>query len=332
MIGKNEPFSPVVVIGLPRSGSTLATAILNQSSTHYVLNDAYFLQEIDKSQSWDGFATPDDAHALRAQLVNRIVLRSAVHSAQTIANSSPMPEQALENLLANLAGDRPATASWGEMMSSILGRAAEAAGKAAWGWNTPQDIYHIDRILEAFPNTRFIVVMRNPFDVLRSFHYRPNKTARNRYHPAAQARAWKKAIEIFEKKKRQFPDQIMLIRYEDIAKNTAGEIVRINDFIGADIPHNLDISELGSNSSFSANSNQDKQAGNNISKVEEWLADIFIGNARNRYGYTEPQKKFSSDGLLYLLSQSSAFLNYYGRTALTDKNVRKRIMRFLGKS
>lgn len=331
MIGQKEPFSPVVVIGLPRSGSTLTTAILNQSSTHYVLNDAYFLQEVDKSQSWDGFATAEDALALRTQLVNRIVLRSAVHSAQTIANSSRMSEQALDGLLGSLSEDQPVAASWAEMMNSVLGRAAEAASKAAWGWNTPQDIYHIDRILKAFTNARFIVVMRNPFDVLRSFHYRPNKTARNRYHPAAQAKAWRKAIEIFEKKNRQYPNQIILIRYEDITNNTADEITRINEFINADIPKGLNITELGSNSSFRENTNKNKQAGKNISKAEEWLADILIGNARNRYGYTDPKKQPSVDGLVYMFLQTTAFLNYYGGKALTDKNVRKRITRFLGK-
>ena len=90
-------FSPVVVIGLPRSGSTLTTAVLNQSTTHYVLNDAYFLQVIDASNSWDGFALPEHAKAFKNQLVDIIVRRSAVHSPKTITNSSRMPEQALDN-------------------------------------------------------------------------------------------------------------------------------------------------------------------------------------------------------------------------------------------
>ena len=36
---------PVVLVGLPRSGSTLLTAIVNQSPDHYVLNDLYYLPD-----------------------------------------------------------------------------------------------------------------------------------------------------------------------------------------------------------------------------------------------------------------------------------------------
>ncbi len=173
--------------------------------------------------------------------------------------------------------------------------------------------------------------MRNPFDVLRSFHHRPNETARRRYHPIAQAKAWNKAFEVFEKKKLQFPDNIMLIRYEDIVKDTPKQIARINNFIGSDIPEGLILNELGSNSSYRANPNDKKQAGKNISKMEQWLAEIIVGKARVRYGYDEPVKEFFFDGLAYLLLQTGSFLSYYTRAALLDTNVRKRIVRFLSK-
>lgn len=324
-------FSPVVVIGLPRSGSTLTTAVLNESTTHYVLNDAYFLQVIDANNSWDGFALPDHAEALKAQLVDVIVRRSAVHSPKTITNSSRMSEHALNKLLDTLSNEQMVDNSWENMMSSVLGQAAKAAGKTAWGWNTPQDLYHIDRVLKRFPKARFIFVMRSPFDVLSSFHHRPNELARRRYHPIAQAKAWNKAFEVFEKKKIQLPDQIMLVRYEDIVEDTPNQIARINNFIGSDIPEGLMLNELGSNSSYRAKSNNKQQAGKNISKTEQWLAEAIVGKTRVRYGYNEPPKKFSFDGAVYLLLQTGSFLSYYASAALLDKNVRKRIVRFLRK-
>lgn len=324
-------FSPVVTIGLPRSGSTLTTAVLNQSTTHYVLNDAYFLQVIDANNSWHGFALPEHAEAFKSQLVDIIVRRSAVHSPSTITNSSRMPEQALNQLLDAFTNEPVEGTSWASMMSNVLGRAAQAAGKTAWGWNTPQDLYHIDSVLKSFPKARFIFVMRNPFDVLRSFHHRPNETARRRYHPLAQAKAWSKAFDIFEKKKARYPDQIMLLRYEEIVNDTSGQIMRINQFIGADIPEDLKLDDLGSNSSYRASPNEKKQSGKNISKMEQWLADIVVGDVRKRNGYDEPQKTFSLDGLGYLILQTGSFLSYYASAALLDVNVRKRIVRFLGK-
>jgi hypothetical protein len=65
--------------------------------------------------------------------------------------------------------------------------------------------------------------------------------------------------------------------------------------------------------------------------MEQWLADIVVGDVRKRNGYDEPQKTFSLDGLGYLILQTGSFLSYYASAALLDVNVRKRIVRFLGK-
>ncbi|MEC4985999.1 MAG: sulfotransferase [Oscillatoria sp. PMC 1068.18] len=47
--------NPVILIGMPRSGSTLLTRVLNESSeTLFLVNDFYYLQHVD---SVNGFNT-----------------------------------------------------------------------------------------------------------------------------------------------------------------------------------------------------------------------------------------------------------------------------------
>lgn len=318
---------PVILVGMPRSGSTLTTALVNRSRRHYVLNDAYLTQIVDKAEAWEGKLRPETKVELVQFLSGLVSRRAGISGKKTVANSSFIESKSLQNLL-DLYGEEEVSKvsrSWGEAIALLLGLAAAHAGKRIWGWNTPQDIYHLDRILASFPKAKFVCVMRDPHSMLRSFHNRPNTRARQRYHPAIQAIAWRKAARLAIKAKDRMPNQFFTLRYEDLINDTAGMISRLNEFLGSDIAPEIDLKLIGSNSSF----RNQEQRPEEIAPIAQWIADVILYDARSQLGYRSPKLKFSIKGGISLIAQSVTFLFYYAVEGVRSGDIRKRIWRFL---
>ena len=329
---------PVVLVGLPRSGSTLCTAMLNEAPELYVLNDAYILQEVDATGSWGGFKKPEHAQAMLDQITAMVKQRSAVVNKKTITNSSRMSAEALEQVLTEIAPGKVPTDGWPVLMEHAMSTAARGAGKTRWGWNTPQDLYHINKIKKAFPDALFLFMMRDPFAVLRSFKFRPREEALRRYHPLAQASAWRRAIKAYDTAKEKYPESVLMVRYEDIVKDTRNQIVRMNAFLETSIPEDLQLDSLGSNSSYrfttpeGADPAPEKSVPKPLGEVsgfEQWAADRIVYDARRSVGYDSDLRKLSLSGFGGFTKQSMVFAQHYGMGFLTDKNTRKRVLRFI---
>ncbi len=61
--------------------------------------------------------------------------------------------------------------TWSSLLGSIMEYNAHLFGKKIWGYNTPQDYLHLPRLQQAFPQAKFIFVMRDPREVMRSYKY-----------------------------------------------------------------------------------------------------------------------------------------------------------------
>lgn len=304
--------------------------MLNQAPELFVVNDAYFLQQVDATDSWDGFATPEHARAFLRQLTEMITWRAAVTTSKKLENSSRLTAEQLDHVLAEVTFNKVPQDHWATMMEYVMSTAAAAAGKTCWGWNTPQDLYHIGKIKRAYPEARILFMMRDPFAVLKSFRFRPNAQALRRYHPLAQAAAWKRAIRGYENALVKYPDSVQMVRYEDILAETSEQIRRMNAFLDTHIPEALDLKALGSNTSFRDDKTVARPIRREVSGFECWAADRIVGECRARVGYDEPPKRLALDGLPYFAQQSLVFTRHYAGEFLTNKNTRKRIFRFLG--
>lgn len=320
---------PIVLVGMPRSGSTLCTAVLNQAPEIYLINDAYFLQVVDGRRAWQQFRSDADAEAFVNKIRSMVIKRSAVKSRKTLVNSSRMTEEQLDNACALMSNIEIKGKAWHAILETALKGAAESSGKSKWGWNTPQDLYHIEAINKVFPNSRFIFMMREPFAVLKSFKNKPNEKASRRYHPLAQALAWKKAVKKFHAAQLSYPNQVLLIKYENLASSTSFEIERLNGFLDVSIPTDLELSSLGTNSSFRNKAGSKRIKSQEVSGIEAWLADKIFHRERNSLGYSSPQKRFSAHGGGSLMVQTITFLYYYCAALFLNTDIRKRVFRFL---
>ena len=105
---------------------------------------------------------------------------------------------------------------------------ASLAGKSRWGDKTPAYLHHVNELLAIWPDARFIVLVRDGRDVALSIvglPFGPNNVW-------AAARCWAAGIRRGQETERRHPDQVLTLRYEDLASEPRREVERICAFLG----------------------------------------------------------------------------------------------------
>ena len=320
------PSMPLFVVGQPRSGSTIVTRVLNEPGDYFILNDFYGLQAIDAEGLWD--RTDAEGAARVAEIVfDRIEIRATQEKGKTLEQSIDLSTESVEELRALSLGGWTSGAKWHEVVDRLMTRAAQLAGCANWGWNTPQDHLHLWRLLEFWPKARVLFVLRAPEAVLKSYKNvsGPWHDAR-RYNPATVGFAWKKAAANYRRAKDDIPDQVMLLKYEDLVADTSGSLARLASFLGTPFPQ-MDLAAFGRNSSLDAG----RQL-KTVTKSEVWLAEKIIHSELSELGFPASHPRFTGSGLLTLVASLAGSGLFLTKQVLTDVNRRKRALNFLRRS
>lgn len=324
MLGDLSIQNPVIVVGRPRSGSSIFTRLLNESPDLYIVNDLYYLQYVD---SLNGFSQADAstveklARHLLATLENRARpddLGIAGIECERVLTSENRVE--LETFVEQCI--KEPNHNWASILSSIMQFYATLIDKKQWGYNTPQDYLHLPRLQQTFLNAKFIFVMRNPLEVLRSYKnltYRKGFHDPAYYHPALQAIAWKSAIACYLEN--QHRDNFLLVRYEDLIDDVNGVFADVGNFLGLQFPA-LNLNNYGNNSSFK---NKPKKLP--ITSTEAWLCEQIAGKEMQAAGYSLTNRSPSPRDLGDLLGTTTTSLGYYLRKSILSSDTRKRIIK-----
>lgn len=120
--------SPIVLVGLPRSGSTLLSRILNESLDLFIVNDLYYLQEV---QSIDAFRCSNKKKTghLAAFLVSKLKSRSATNGKRGFVKSLVLTEQNFNNIERYSFKLVQEGCQWDQLMQYILCYAAKLEEK-----------------------------------------------------------------------------------------------------------------------------------------------------------------------------------------------------------
>lgn len=200
---------PVFVMGLPRSGSTLLSRLLNATPDILSVNDLYFLQGVFAEDAADGPLTAEAADRLASRLLEVIDTRSKAKEA-FIGQLQIAPES-LASIRTEVMRSPPT--EWSGLLDALLSRVAAAAGKRRWADKTPQNFYHFERLAAAFPDARFVFLFRDPRAVMASFrHAAGDGHDPRRYHPVVYALYWRSAVRWW----RRFAadTRVTMVRYE----------------------------------------------------------------------------------------------------------------------
>lgn len=317
---------PIVSVGMPRSGSTMLARMLNESPKHYVLNDLYALQIIDATNAWENFADRAAQLAFLEHLRKMIVVRTGLDSPAWIAHCSHLTQSQLDAVLERIEPHNVAFGNWAFTIEFVMQQIGAETGQIFWGWDTPQDHHHIDRIKAGFPRARILFLVRNPAAVLLSYKNQRKKSDADRYNVIAQSLAWRKAMRNYLRAKDKYGESVYLISYEDIVNDTKRSIDLINRFLSAEIPNDLDLASVGTNSSFRGGSGK---PASNLTPFENWLSDIVLYQERKAVGYDNPRSHFSVGGIPEFLSNMMTFARSYSSAILQSRDARKRVYRLL---
>jgi hypothetical protein len=124
-----------------------------------------------------------------------------------------------------------------------------------WVEKTPLNEQHVGR-LRRFPYSRYIQLVRDPAATLASLRAAHSAAGRSHFEAATHVRTIGRSFRLAARHARELRGRYLVVRYEDLIRNTAGEMARVREFLGiADDPA-LVIPTSGrvaveSNSSFS---------------------------------------------------------------------------------
>lgn len=215
---KDKTTFPLFIVGLPRSGTKLIRDILNNhSKIRLPISESHFLPFfIRKYGIIPDFREKDSKNKFISDLINSTYFHNLSIGADKV-NS----KEFLEILNTN---------KWDKIFRYILRDLIIDCKVDIWGDKTPGYINHIELIATIFPNSRFLHIIRDPRDQVRSSEKLWNK---NIYR---SAQVWRDTISnargLVNKDKGTF--NYLEIKYESLIKNPESIIQRVCRFLHCD--------------------------------------------------------------------------------------------------
>ena len=211
--------------------------------------------------------------------------------------------------------------TWPELVAEFLTRLARFLGKRRWGYKTPQDFHNIGLLRDAFPNVRFILLVRDPRTVMASFKFNSSQDgSRGQYHPLAYAQYWKMAVTSAVRSCTRLSVPLCVVRFEDMIRAPQATGHLLAEFLGS----RLDgpISRSSPNSSFGSSGRRE------ITRAEVWLCQKIAGEMMSAYDYklvtTRPRLRDVPD----LAFTTLRFIAHQSTRLCTDRAARVQVGAF----
>jgi len=320
--------NPVIVVGMPRSGSTIFTRLLNESPDLLVLNDFYYVQHAESIGALKNTNQENSSKliAFIKDLLFRRIDKAKYEPGDTgVIECGVKLNESQKLQIDNFIDDysQENSEDWATVLQNIMGFSADTGRNKIWGYNTPQDYLNIELLQAKFPRAKFIFVLRKPKSMLSSykniFKHEDNNNSRWRYHPILQSLAWQASARTFQKFKESNPEQFLLVRYEDMLSQTNDTFHEIGKFLEVDFPH-LDLNDFPNNSSFNNNDHTD------LCDTEVWLGEKVVKQEMSSLGYESSnlRPRIQDIGAMSLISLRAGV--YYLSQIVTSLHKRKIII------
>lgn len=212
---------PVLITGLPRSGTTWLVHSLNRHPEILVFGETHFFSRRWVAPGPDGTYSPQQVQSMWSNLAT-CPFWASVPLKEDLGTKGPgwltrtsrddVPE--LIETARTLVGPRPGPAD----MLGAIGRAFCAReGKSVWIEKTAEEGKCVGETMMRMPDARFIVTMRDPVGFLRSYKYQGSQSGSerrkffsDRYHPILGALVWRRTYRSLLRLRNQYPDQVSM--------------------------------------------------------------------------------------------------------------------------
>jgi len=295
----------IFVVGSGRSGTTMMGRILGNHSKVFTFKEIHFLGWISSADNMNKILTNQQAIDLLSELLaiqqDGIFLKKDSKKFNAKAEKTLGRKENLQKV---------------EVYKLFLEIITTENNRYIACEQTPKNIFYINELLSAFPNARFIHMVRDSRDVLLS---QKNKWKRRflgankiplkeairsfmNYHPITSAKFWNSAVE--HGHEMESNQRVLKIKFEDVLMDSEERLKEICNFIGLEFEEKmLAVPNIGSSTE------EDKESELKIdqSKIRKWengginnaeiyLSQIISKKMMNTYHY--PLKQFSFPPIL----------------------------------
>ncbi|MEZ4617231.1 MAG: sulfotransferase [Caldilineaceae bacterium] len=263
----NQADRPIFVVGAPRSGTTLTGTILGRHATIFAPGESHFFEDIWTRQQQYG------------KLRSNAEISAAVERVTTLFGRYNFPEtQALvdKRVAAPALVDAVQLQGGGyaALFKNFMATLAAHPQKMRICDDTPKHLFHVDAILQLFPQAKIIACVRDPRDFLSSYKYYWRKSTESErikalYHPILTSLLWRTSAKLLLTYTNRYePGQFCWIRYEDLVQSPQQTIRRLCAFVEIDYADDLFAIE-SNNSSFGST-----EVGIFSSSVGRWRSEL----------------------------------------------------------
>ncbi|MCX7018637.1 MAG: sulfotransferase [bacterium] len=224
-----EAISPVYVVGVARSGTTLIQQMLDHHPSLAFPWESHFIEVIHKKLPCFGdLSVPENRH--------KLIL--AMERYQKIAFGEMAGSEWIPGLVA-AAGElaQAAPPSYAGVIATVYDFHARQRNRPRWGDKTPGYVNCLPLIIELFPKAKIIHMIRDGRDVavsLMSLSLGPHTA----YMSAVR---WKQWVRHGLASAELHPDSIFQLRYEDLTEDPERYLRDVCAFIGEDyVPEMLE--------------------------------------------------------------------------------------------
>ncbi|MDB5391462.1 MAG: hypothetical protein JWM11_7108 [Planctomycetaceae bacterium] len=202
------------IVGPHRGGTTLLQAMLSSHSAITIPPETSFFDQIWSRQRQLGSLTDPVNFGRVGQYVNGPNC--------SVADLALNWDEVTESLKATAGG-------YDDLFLVLLMLYANARGKRRIGEKSPRHLFHVSAILKAFPQAKFMCLIRDPRAVVRS----EMETTWGSKSVGRITRRWcRVARTATELQQRLQPSQFRLVRYEDLVQDAEAVLKGLCEFLG----------------------------------------------------------------------------------------------------
>ncbi len=307
---------PLVVVGLPRSGSSYLSELISRIEGWYVFDDLY-LQRRAREIGANKTMLPDHLDELLFFLGWQIRARLK-YGKFAIPNVAEEEVETFNDILRKIATEEDYT--WIDLQEEWMRRLALRRGALRWGYKLPQAFVSIDILFDRYPEARFIFLLRNPIDVLLSLKYIPMGHIDghpDNYHPIFYALYWRRAARAYKHAVSRHTRKVMLVTFDEVTKNSEDVVARISEFLDS-YPSKEGVAGIAQNSSFTTSVKTRRLTG-----LETHIVNLVAGSDARDLGFELGMQKIRLSDFGDLAGVTSRFVKRRVRQKIAQKRSRR---------
>jgi len=209
---------PVFIVGMPRSGTTLTRALLNQHPRiSLALTESHFIPYFIKTfGDPPPFETPGQVEQFIKRFHRTVFYQNLSQQGYTLTAADLSQDAGLD--------------SWALVFEVILRRFSPKpdAADAIWGDKTPGYLQHMPLLQQIYPGARFLHLIRDPRDYCLSARQSWGKSIYRAAH------RWQATMSSARRAGEAMGDAYLEITYESLLTETEAVMRRIAAFLGCD--------------------------------------------------------------------------------------------------